>query len=441
MSFKVISEVEMVAKRTEDAGRVGGRLTVALAGGLMIGALLAIPASALSASAASSALAPVYSVQDQPERYVLAGTSGANLYNLPDPKARRVLEAEASTPLAVWGAFAGGRYLKVTVPGGVKVWVYGKYLVESQRPGWVEVSGSYVNMRPLPRPNDSYPLGQLDRGDRLRFVRRDDPSKPMSEDWVQVYSPPDTKAFVLAAETRSLPAGSNPATLWSAAVDSALARQGLNPVPTQAPRTGTASEEDGGEVTEASTEAPVVPVQGIFSALAAADKSMEAGLALQAPDYLALIAGYEAVISLGPDGPTRNLIQGRIETIRAHRELASIRAEVEKANAERERQLAELREKVQRSSRERDPLWGRFQARGWLERQRVDGEDVYLVRWGSEFLAQVQCTSGRYNLRIFDGFEVGIQGLPIRAASSAAGGYPILDVDRLEVISARSRHN
>ena len=110
------------------------------------------------------------------ERYVLAGADGASLYNLPDPKGQVVLDVAAGTPLAVLGSKSEGRYLKVMAPGGLKVWVFGKYLKESERKGWVELTGSYVQMRPMPRSQNSYPLGQLDKGERLLFLKRNDPS-------------------------------------------------------------------------------------------------------------------------------------------------------------------------------------------------------------------------------------------------------------------------
>jgi len=126
-----------------------------------------------------------------------------------------------------------------------------------------------------------------------------------------------------------------------------------------------------------------------------------------------------------------------MERIEAHRELNAIRTEIASSKRERDRQLRELREEAERSRRRRDPLWGRFQTRGWLERQTQNGKSVYLVRWGADFLAQVQCSSGRYPLELYNGLEIGVKGVPVRAAEGDSGAYPLIDIDRIEVISAR----
>lgn len=382
--------------------------------------LLAAPAAAGSAAG-----------QDA-QRYVQAGSSGATLYNLPDPKGHVVLEVPAGTPLAVHDTYAGGRYLKVAAPGGVKVWVYGKYVKESARQGWVEITGSYINMRPRPTSQDSYPVGRLDLGDRLRFIRRDDPSKPLADDWVQVYSTPDTLAYVLAAETAALPAGTDAAKRWEEATAKALAarEQGGAPVLTEASHK---TAEGSAGATKLAEPAP----KGVFEALAVADRRSEEELASDRPDFAAVIAAYEKVLAMGPDAPTRSLVEQRIETAKAHQEYAQLRRDIELADAERQKKLDEANDKIEEMNRGRDPHWGRFQTRGWLERIKQDGEKVYLVRWGSEYVARVVCNSGRYDLDLLRGFELGVQGTPLSAAPVGEKSYPVIDVDRIEVISAR----
>ncbi len=385
----------------------------------------------LLAAPASAAVGTPSAASQEPERYVQAGSSGAKLFNLPDPKGHVVLDVAAGTPLAVHGSYAGGRYLKVTAPGGVKVWVFGRYVKESPRLGWVEISGSYINMRPLPRSQHAWPLGQLDLGDRLVFIGRNDPSKPMAEDWVQVYSTPDTMAYVLAAETAALPAGTDAAARWREATAAAVAahERGGTPVVAEATRQGTES----AIVDAGVTETP----QGVYEALAVADRKSEEELASEDPDFAAVIVAYEAVLAFGPDAPTRNLVNQRIEKVKAHQELAELRHDIALAEAERQRKLDEANRKIAEMNRGRDPLWGRFQARGWLEQLKEDGEKVYLVRWGSEYKARVTCNSGRYDLGLYQGFEIGVRGVPVSAAPVGGKSYPVIDIDRIEVISGR----
>lgn len=419
----------------------GGLATGALALALLAPGALAhgtLPlGSVLGAAAAQDAART-------PERYVMTGTTGAVLLNLPDDKGRRVLDVAADTPLAVFPSRPGTPYLRVAAPGGVQVWVFGKYLKPTNRQGLLEVTGSYVNMRPLPRSQDSYPLGQLDRGERLRFIERQDPSLPLSEDWVKVWSPPDTLAYVLAAETRQVPGNVNGKALWDSAAAAAVAARpgaalpggtpapsGGAPQPASAPKTNAAA---GG--TQGATGGT------IYGELNAANQAMDNALASASaggprPDYAALTAAYTAILAKNPDAPTRSLIEQRLDKLDAYRELDEIRDEIERANSARQEQLEELREAAERNLNERDPLWGRFQTRGWLERQTRDGKTVFLVRWGSDFLAQVQCSSGRYEMGLYEGFEIGVKGVPVRSAQVDSGAYPLIDVDRIEVISAR----
>lgn len=437
------SEHGMATRGTRSGRRSGRR---ALATGAAIAGLL-IGSAGASSVAAHSFAGPWTTLQGAavPEKYVLTGSTGATLRNLPDGKEHELLRVGGDTPLAVHPMNAGSGFLKVTVPGGVKVWVFGKYLTESARPGWVEVTGSYVNMRPRPRSSNSYPMGQLDRGDRLRFVQRQDTSKPMSDDWVQVWSPPDTKAYVLAAETRALPAGADAKALWDGAVSTALGAQPVVPVPaggsaaTTNKPVGTveagAPQKSGAQGSGAGGGNP----PGIFGSLAAANAEMDKALAGPSPDYAKLYANYEAILAMGPDAPTRKLITDSIERINLRRELDEIRADYQQQSAEREQQLAELRDQAEQGQRSHDPLWGRFQTRGWLERQATSGEKIYLVRWGADTLARVQCSSGRYDLDLYDGVEIGVKGVPIRPAAGTAGSYPLIDIDRIEVISIRLR--
>lgn len=411
--------------------------------------LLALAFGGSAAVAAEPARVPIGSPVLQepgtPIRYVLAGATGATLRNLPDAKGRDVLRVSGDTPLAVYAEKEGFDFLKVAVPGGVKVWIYGQYLQESQRPGWVEVTGSYINMRPRPQTQQSYPLGQLDRGDRLRLIQRQDPTKPLNQDWVQVYSPPDTMAYVLAAETRALPASADAQALWDAAVRETLA--GRPEVALGAVAAGAAKTAQGGGATPAASGPASgsggASGPGVFAKLAEANAAMDAALAASiegtTPDYATLFALYQGVIALGPDASTRNLVDERVKRLELHRDLSLMRDDLENQKQARAERLEDLKAEAEKGRRGHDPLWGRFQTRGWLERQIRDGEKVFLVRWGSDFIAQVQCSSRRYELDLYDGYEIGVQGVPVNSARAESGAYPLVDIDRIEVISARMR--
>jgi hypothetical protein len=425
----------------KDISRATRGSQLGLRGLLVVGAL-ALAGQAVPATASS--LGVVATPQDQrtaeAERYVLVGASGARALGLPDSKGHSVLDIPRDTPLAVYSFRAGNPYLKVTVPGGVKVWVYGKYLQESSRPGWVEVSANFVNMRPMANSTrDSYPLGRLNKGDRLRFVQRANPDKPMGEDWVQVFSPQDAKVYVLAAETRSLPAGANAEALWAAAEASALRASPAVAVPSAGGASGGSQAQEAKAPATAST-APKVPTSSsaMFADLAAANRLMDEAIAKESkPDFVKLTGLYNSLLQQAPDAPTQRLIQVRLERLAAYQEFLQLREDVVASGRDRDKELAMSREDAKQGQRNSDPLWGRFQSRGWLERQVRDGKTVYLVSWGPDILAQVQCSSGRYQLDLYAGFEIGIKGVAVRAAKATPGGYPLYDIDRIEVISSR----
>ncbi|MCB9915699.1 MAG: hypothetical protein H6828_11200 [Planctomycetes bacterium] len=404
---------------------------------------------ALLGGAAAPALAatPAALQQKAVERYVLAGATGAKLLNLPDPKGLSVLQAEAGTPLAVVGTKTAGRveYLEVQAPGGLKVWLYGQYVKPSERVGWVELTGSQVNLRPLPRSQNSWAVGRVDKGERLLMIQRGDASKSLAEDWVQVWSPATTTAYVLAAETTALPEGQDGAKLWDAwaaqraseRVSSARAETPAAPQAVPADEVSTTEAAASGQGAEPSTLGADAP-KDAFEALRRADDLMAVEMAKTAPDFAAVIAAYDLVLSLGPDAPTRSLVERHKGEVQLRRDFADIKTQAAQERAAREREIAELRAKIASLSKENDPLWGgRFDARGWLEAETVKGQRIYRIRFGSETVAEVQCLSGRYDLDQYVDFELGIQGKSIGSATRANGSLPVIDIERVIVISAR----
>ena len=76
---------------------------------------------------------------------------------------------------------------------------------------------------------------------------------------------------------------------------------------------------------------------------------------------------YQEVLAMGPDSSTRSIIEERIKRLELHRELAQMREEYEQESQGRNDQLEGLRNQADQNRRGHDPLWGRFQTRGWLE--------------------------------------------------------------------------
>jgi hypothetical protein len=419
------------------SSRAGGLLFVLVgaAAGVAGAQGIAPPNAPAPSTQEAKAPAPATSPQNQgtpaPEqagkflRYVKAGAKGAKARNLYDDQGLVVLEIPAGAPLAVYGE--KGAYLEVEAPGGFEVWVFGEYLEPGSDPALYRVKGENVNMRPRPSSGvESLPLAQkLGSGDRVRLIRRNDPAKPLAEDWVAVRTPPGTRAWVRADETVALEEGANGAALWAAAV--------LEAAKEPAPGAGRA----GGA--PADSEQALEALKKADEVLARERKKDEQG---GIPNYAAAAEAYAEVLKISGEGAAaerasegRKLAETRGEAYQLRRELEERRAAVAEATKEREEGM--------RKAAERDAFEGRFDARGWLERRQLAGETspTWLLRWAGDRSAELVCHSGRYDLSIFAGYEIGINGREVRGAIEPSPGIVSrprqLDVSRIEVIAGR----
>lgn len=395
---------------------------------------LALTAVALFSGVADAAPAsPAASAQER-IHYVRAGEQGAKAYNLADTQAVAVREIEPATVLAVHAE--RGDWLSVEAPGGFRVWVWGEYLRAGSEPGAFEISGSDVRMRPLPSSGiESYALEQrLSRGQKVHAIARANPDVPMERDWVQVWSPAGARAWVRRADTVALEAGASGTALWAEAVTSSAQAQRA------AARTVDASAPTGAATQSAAPREIQAAMQQADASFATQRRLDESG---GAPDYATVIAAYEAVAAMGPTGATADSVASRLSEVRARQSAYEIRLELE---AERERRLreAELANERIRDAGDRDPFFGRFDARGWLVPVYAKGQTTptYLLQWGGDDVAEVVCFSGRYDLSVFSGFELGVNGSQLRSAVEASAGrpgrVPQIDVRRIEVLASRS---
>jgi len=403
-------------------------------------ALLGLFVTALAGSASASSptalntpagptAAPTSSLAQDALRYVQSGSKGSKIRNVPDPAGLLVTDLPSGTPLAVYDEKTG--YLHVSAPGGYRIWVYGSLLAESGRPGWLELTGNQVNMRPEPRTQNSFPIGQLHKGDRVRIIRRADASLPMSEDWVEVWSPSTAKAWVAKSETSALPVGADGATLFGMAATAAAQGRGTTQPAVKSPVTTSG----GGQAAAGTATASKGE---LFAALATAQGLMREAIASDAPNFANVRAAYAEVYLLNPDPNTRRIVERDLDQIKLHEELLAERAKLNEQrkalDAERERQDRVRREAELR----KDPLWGRFESRGWLTSESVKGGGKrYIVSYAGDRKQVIECSSGRYNLELFVGYEIGVEGL--LSGRNAATELPTVDARSIEVISGRYR--
>jgi hypothetical protein len=283
---------------------------------------------------------------------------------------------------------------------------------------------------------------KLDKGERVRAIARADSTKHLEEDWVQVWSPAGARAFIAASDTVPLPAGEDAHKAWGAAV---LAAQSSMPGVDVA--AGNAAEKNGagGEkvaAAEASAKKPEPKSKAAVDKLAEAEKLMTAARASENPDFGPAKSAYHAVIEEAPSGASAGTAQARLDEIAIREEIQRLKLEKSSYEKQRTEKLADAESKLREINRRQDPLWGRLQARGWLESEVKPGAlPRYVLRWGGKDVAEIVCASGRYDLQRFVGFEVGVIGVTQRAAVEGTSDLPgtpaQIDATRLEVISAR----
>ncbi len=372
-----------------------------------------------------------------PVSHVRAKEGGATLRNLADAKGEVVLQAPAGALMAVYSERAG--WLEVEPASGMKVWIFGAYLKRTGTPGLAEITANNVRMRPLPSSDEkSFPLPmKLDRGERVRVIARADPVKPLGEDWVQVWSPAGARAFIAALETAPLAAGEDPRAAWASAIQEA---QAAIPVVELALPSERAPSVKTSEAAARKSEPKAHPA---VDRLGEAEKLMATARAAENPDFAAAKAAYQHVVAQSPQGASAGTARARLDEIAIREEIHRLKLDKESYEKQRVEKLSEAEAKLREVAKRQDPLWGRFQARGWLEREIKPGElPRYVVRWSGKEVAELACGSGRYDLDTFVGYEIGVLGVTQRAAVPGVSDLPgtpaRIDATRIEVISARA---
>ncbi|TDJ76058.1 MAG: hypothetical protein E2O39_03625 [Planctomycetota bacterium] len=394
----------------------------------VFGGLLALGATLGSVTGAT---APALTAP-QGTPYFARAKAGAVIRNFQDRQADGMRTMKGDELLRVHGTGAGVGFLQVEAAGGLEVWVYGQYLKPTTEQGVYSVTAKGVLMRPKASSGSgSMPLTtKLQRGDRVRLIARSDTSKPMKEDWVHVWSPQTARGWVLASEVVRAANQSEAGTAWKT---TAVVRPSV-PLPV---KSVDASAPTGAKGPAVAKKAP----SRAQAALRAADElSAKAKANPSAADHVAVIAAYQAVIELAPeDSAVADFARRGVSEAMVRAEMAGIQADIAQAEVERLNKIEAIRAQDEANDLARMPLWGRFNGRGWLETEVVGNEDHFYLRWGGDRTAEITCSSGRYDLASFQGFEIGVNGATARSATGTSVGRPalpmLLDLYRIEVIS------
>jgi len=374
----------------------------------------------------------------EPVRYVRAKSAGAIIRNFQDRQGLAVREIGAGGLMRVFGESVG--FLDVQAAGGFQVWVFGKYLDATSDPSIFRVNASSVLMRPQAGASTAnMPIRtKLQRGDRVEMIGRQDEGKDFADDWIQIWSPDKARGWVLATDVTDVGDLAAAQAEWKRT-------QRVLPIPSAAaaqPKTTTTAK---APEPKAETPKPAVasaPRSGMDAAelLAVADALFERAVEADQPDFAAVSSAYQRVIDTAvPGSSTAQLALRRLDETKLRAKFAMLEQEVEKSHAERASRLEEIKQEQERRQLSQTAHWGRFNGRGWVEKEMILGEPHYFLSWGGETVAEVTCSSGRYDLAVFDGYEIGGMGIQVSPARQAELGKPgrarVLDLMKIEVIS------
>jgi len=383
----------------------------------------------------------------EPLRYVRANSGGASIRNFQDRQGLVVRDVQPGGLMAVFGESVG--FLDVQAEGGFKVWVYGKYL-EPLQGDLMRVNAKSVLMRPKPGSSTAnMPIRtKLQRGDVVRRIERFDSTIPLEEDWVQVWSPLKARGWVLASDVSDVADAGQAAAAWrqaqSAQPKAAVAASTPRPKPKtpkpQPQTTPTQSKPQEAAAKPVAKEAK--PVTGEpTSLLAAADRLFDAALEQEKPEFAPVIAAYEEVLAQAPAGSSvANMASRRLDESRVRAKFVGLQDEVERSKAEHQDRLESIKREQERVELANTTHWGRFNGRGWLEKKVIGSQEHYYLRWAGDTVAEVTCSSGRYDLDAFEGYEIGGMGIQVNQGSlDQLDKYRtprVLDLMKIEVISA-----
>ena len=363
-------------------------------------------------------------------RYAIVGAGGARLTNLPDVQGVELAEIPAGTIVAIHDERPGG-WLEVDVPGGFPVWVFGRFLRATDRPGVLESTRDRLNMRPAPNNevNSFYLPERLMTGDRVALIEYSEPNKPLAEVWAHVWSPPGAGAYIQSEKTRALTREENGPLLWARAERAAADGS-------RGPRAEQVSAQEASANLAAVNAAAGRPEPAALAALKTVRQEIAEEVKLEAPDFGRLQDRLDMILELDPDPLTRQDVAREKEFVAGHEVLFETRARLEEEKQLRWRELVRRQQQQWERVRERDPKFGRFDLRGRLERiQESSGTRVFRLWRGNEPVAELICESGRYDLEVFVGCELGVAAIPIDSEEALESPLVRANVERIEVLS------
>jgi hypothetical protein len=390
---------------------------------------------ALGLGLASAATAVAQEPEIAAGSYVRA-KDGAVVRNFRDEKGKAVTHLEAGTLLLVHQE--NRNYYEVSSPTGFPVWVFGQYLAETGTEGVLKVMGSGVRMRPLPELSvDSYPLStKLNRGDLVQFIERADPGLSFAADWIQVWSVPHAHGWVSSTEVDAANDQEVAGREWTDSL------RGLVDVPMKVAPAVAAEPDEEAAAKQTPGDSAKIPEEA-YRSLAYGKTllkgAMKKGQDATEADFESSIRAFHTVLEMVPESSIMAAeANTKLMEAKAYQTSAATRATLAAVEKRQEEMVAEWAEAKRREELRSTDLMGRFMGRGWVRKTGRGDDARYFLYW-DDTVQEISCESGRYDLDLFLGYELGVRGMILRAASMATDDMPaevsLLDVSRLEVIS------
>jgi hypothetical protein len=156
-------------------------------------------------------------------------------------------------------------------------------------------------------------------------------------------------------------------------------------------------------------------------------------------DFESSIRAFNTVLKMVPESSlVASEANSKLMEAKAYQTSAATRATLAAVEQRQEEMVAEWAEAKRREELRSSDLMGRFMGRGWVKKTGRREGARYFMHW-DDTIQEISCESGRYDLDLFVGYELGVRGMILRAASMATDDMPaevsLLDVSRLEVIS------
>ena len=349
--------------------------------------------------------------------------NGAMLATLPEGTLVRAFRISEGQPA----------FREVEVAGGFPVWVYGEFLQPTDADGVLLVTGNRVNMRPFPEtsPNSMALRTKLNAGQRVKMLERKGSSASFREDWIRVQAPSNAKAWVAASSLAAYDASDAP-VMW--------AEKNL-PLP-KAPKTRAATATPA-KTAKTPTPASAAVPSGLLARLVEADRAFAAAEAMRSPTteaWRGVVQAFKAIADEAPtSSATHKKAERRLQEAQLRMEFTALREDLNAAAEANDAEIRRIDEFLDERQRRKTARWGRFEERGWLESRNVGGVKRWYMTFGGETVAEVRCLSGRYDLEVFERFEIGIIGRElqpvVRATATTMAEARVVDISRIEVLS------